>query len=73
MLPNFMRMGYAYEGAKKIKQLAEHEFQLSGITAITAKKNYGSQKLIEKLGLEFKKTILFGDEEEELLFYELVF
>ena len=53
--------------------LARDELNLSGITAITIKENVGSQRLIEKLGLEFKKTILFGDEPEELLFYELIF
>lgn len=73
MLPEFMRKGYALEGASKIRQVAEDELNLSGITAFTMKENVGSQKLIEKLGLEFKKTILFGEEQEELLFYELVF
>lgn len=73
MLPEYMKQGYAYEGADKIKSIAEHSFKLSGITAFTTKENLGSQKLIEKLGLPFKKTILFGDEKEELLFYELIF
>lgn len=73
MLPDYMRMGYAFEGAMAIKEKAKNEFELSGITAFTSKENYGSQKLIEKLGLEFKKTIIYGDDEEELLFYQLVF
>jgi len=73
MLPEYMQKGFASEGAQAIKALAENELKLSGITAFTTKENLTSQKLIEKLGLTFKKTILFGDEEEELLFYELVF
>lgn len=73
MLPAYMKMGYAFEAADKIKFVAEHDLNLSGITAFTSKENFGSQKLIEKLGLEFKKTILFGENKEELLFYELVF
>lgn len=73
MLPKYMKQGYAFEGAVKIKSIAEHTLKLSGITAFTTFENVGSQKLIEKLGLEFKKTILFGDEKEELMFYELVF
>ena len=73
MLPQFMRMGYAYEGACVIKALAKDKFNLTSITAFTTKENIGSQKLIEKLGLKFKKTIEFGEEKEELLFYELKF
>ncbi|MDF1696703.1 MAG: GNAT family N-acetyltransferase [Saprospiraceae bacterium] len=73
MLPEYMKMGYAYEGAQRIKEYAQHPLNLSGITAFTSKTNVGSQRLIEKLGLEFKKTILFGEEKEELLFYELLF
>lgn len=73
MLPEFMGMGYAYEGAHAVKKVAHEDLKLSGITAITSKNNVVSQKLIEKLGLVFKKTIVFGEEEEELLFYELVF
>ena len=73
MLAKHMKQGYAYEGAKKIKSIAAHSLKLSGITAFTTKANVGSQKLIEKLGLEFKKTFVFGDEKEELLFYELIF
>ena len=73
LLPEYMKQGFAYEGANKIKSIAKNSLKLSGITAFTTKENIGSQKLIEKLGLLFNKTILFGDEKEELLFYELIF
>lgn len=73
MLPDYMNQGYAFEGANAMKKVARDDYNLSGITAFTTKENVASQKLIEKLGLEFKKTIIFGDENEELLFYELVF
>ncbi len=73
MLPEFMKMGYASEGANAVKAAARDDLKLSGITAFTSKENLASQKLIENLGLEFKKTIIFGEEKEELLFYELVF
>jgi RimJ/RimL family protein N-acetyltransferase len=73
MLPEYMNMGYATEGAMAVKSLAQYDLKLSGITAFTTKENFVSQKLIEKLGLEFKKTILYGEEQEELLFYELLF
>ena len=73
MLPGFMNMGYAFEGASAIKSLAKDKLKLSGITAFTTKENVASQKLIEKLGLEYKKIIIFGEEDEELLFYESLF
>lgn len=73
MLPSFMKMGYAFEGAKCIRDYARDVLNLSGITAFTSKSNIGSQRLIEKLGLEFKRVILFGEKKEELLFYELLF
>lgn len=73
MLPDYMNNGYAYEGAKAVKNIARDELKLPGITAFTTKKNIASQKLIDKLGMKFKKTIVLGEEEEELLFYELVF
>ena len=73
MLPEYMNKGYAFEGANAIKSAARDIFNLSGITDFTTKENVVSKKLIGKLGLEFKKTIIFGDEKEELLFYELRF
>lgn len=73
MLPEYMGHGYAFEGADAIKSVARDELKLSGITAFTTKENVASQNLIEKLGLRFKETIIFGEEKEELLFYELVF
>ena len=73
MLPDYMGKGYAYEGAVAVRNVARNDLKISGITAFTTKENIGSQKLIEKLGLQFKKTIIFGDEKEELLLYELTF
>jgi len=73
MLPEYMNQGYAFEGADAIKTRARDALNLSSITAFTTKENIGSQRLIDKLGLEFKKTIIFGEEKEELLFYELIF
>ena len=73
LLPEYTGKGYALEGANAIKSCAKNELNLKGITAFTSKDNLASQKLIEKLGLTFKKTIIFGEEKEELLFYELGF
>ncbi len=62
MLPDYMGKGYSYEAAKKMMYLAEHEFNIKKITAITTKENIASQNLIEKLGLEYVQDIKMEDE-----------
>jgi RimJ/RimL family protein N-acetyltransferase len=71
MLPQYVRKGYAYEGSTAIMELAKNNFGLSSVCAFTSKDNVASQNLIKRLGLKFEKTILFGEEQEELLYYKL--
>lgn len=73
MLPQYVRQGYAYEGSMAIMNCAKNQFGLTSVCAFTSKDNVASQKLIKRLGLKFEKTILFGEEEEELLYYYLNF
>ena len=73
MLPQYTRKGYAFEGSIAIMNQAKNEFGLASVCAFTSKENLASQKLIERLGLKFEKTILFGEEKEELLYYNLNF
>ena len=51
--------------------MALSEFGLEKISAITTNENIESQKLIEKLGLEFLKMIRLPDDEEDLRYYEI--
>ena len=71
-LPEFEGKGYGFESAKKLMETAFSELGLKKISAITSKENVASQKLIEKLGLNYLKTIQLPDDEEELLYYETV-
>ena len=71
LLPQYFRNGYAYEGAKLLMEEGKNKFGLTSICAFTSKDNLPSQGLIMKLGLTFKKTILFGEKQEELLYYSL--
>lgn len=71
LLPEYEQKGYGYEAAIKVKELAFETFQLKKIGAITVKANVGSQKLLEKIGLEFKKMIALENDIEELMYYEL--
>lgn len=69
-LPEFEGKGYGYESASKLMEVGFKEFGLKKISAITTKANISSQKLIEKLGLKFQKTVRLPNDEEELLYYE---
>lgn len=70
-LPQYGKQGYAFEAAIKIKELALYEFGLAQINAITVPANVNSQKLLEKLGLQFVKMIQLPNDSEELMFYQL--
>ena len=70
-LPQYGKKGYAFEAATKIKELALKEFGLTQINAITTPANKKSQKLLEKLGLQFVKLIHLPNDDTELMFYQL--
>jgi len=70
-LPEYEKKGYAFEAADKIKDIAFNEFEITMISAITAKDNFSSQKLLEKLGLELTGTTKLPNENEELLVYKI--
>ncbi|WP_312297442.1 GNAT family N-acetyltransferase [Chryseobacterium sp.] len=70
LLEEFEGKGYAFEAAQKVKSIALDDFGLSKISAIISKDNISSQKLIEKLGLRFKKHVILPGETEELNYYE---
>ena len=52
-------------------EIAFKEFGEKKLSAITTDANISSQKLIEKLGLKFKKTVRLPDDEEDLRYYEM--
>lgn len=70
-LPEFEKQGYAFESANEIKKQGFELFSLQKINAITLPTNTSSQKLLEKLGLSFKKIIILPNDTEELMFYSL--
>ncbi|MBJ6119541.1 GNAT family N-acetyltransferase [Pontibacter sp. BT310] len=71
-LPEHEGKGYAREAATEVKRAAIEVFGLNRIGAITVKENTSSQKLLEKLGLRFLKTVQLPNSDEELLYYELI-
>ncbi|PKP29336.1 MAG: GNAT family N-acetyltransferase [Bacteroidetes bacterium HGW-Bacteroidetes-18] len=69
LLPAYENLGYGYESAAKLLEIAVKEFHLTKISAITTKENIASQKLIEKLGLKYIKPIKIPNDENDLLLY----
>lgn len=70
-LPEFEGYGYAHEAADRLIRAAIEDFKISEITAITLPINYASQKLLEKIGLQFEKIIRLPKDTEDLMFYRL--
>ncbi|MCU4163771.1 GNAT family N-acetyltransferase [Carboxylicivirga caseinilyticus] len=70
-LPEYEKMGFAFEASAKLKEVAFNEFDIKTISAITAKDNFSSQKLIEKLGLRLIGTTKLPNDDEELLVYKI--
>ena len=69
-LPAYEKMGYAYESASKLKQIAITQFKIKKISAITISENKSSQKLLEKLDFDFIKVITIPNDDEKLMLYE---
>ena len=69
LLPDYEGKGFGYESSVEILNLAQHEFNLKRVAAITLPSNKTSIKLIQKLGLSFEKKVKpFEDDEELMLF-----
>lgn len=68
-LPQYEKMGYAFESANKLKEIAKNTFGIDEISAITIKENLESQNLLIKLGLSFQKTINLADDPEDLMLF----
>lgn len=73
MLPEYMGRGYSYEAATKMMWLAQHEFGIKKITAITTRANIASQNLIKKLGMTYIKDVEIDGDDEILMQFGLVF
>ncbi len=64
LLPEFEKMGYAFEAAHRLLDAARTVFGLKQLSAITDPNNRDSQKLLEKLGFRFvEETTLPGETE----------
>lgn len=71
LLPDFEKMGYAYESVSKLKEMALNDFKLNQISGITSKHNKASQDLLIKIGLKFEKSTQLPNATEEIFLYKL--
>ncbi len=68
-LPSHEGMGYAYEAARSTLAHAEYTLELPPVFAITMPANVRSVKLLGRLGMQFKETIVLPGETEELMLF----
>jgi RimJ/RimL family protein N-acetyltransferase len=68
-LPKGRGKGYAFEATKALMEYGISEFKFEIILAIANKDNVRSHRLLEKLGLSFKKYVQLYDEEEEICLF----
>lgn len=70
LLPQFEGLGYGFEAANKVKDMAFNEFGLKKIVAITLPENIASQKLLEKIEMRFQKIIRLEGDTVDLKLFE---
>jgi RimJ/RimL family protein N-acetyltransferase len=65
-LPKFRGEGYAYESALAVMAYGKRTFGLNRMVAITSPDNYGSARLLEKLGFNFERMVKLSDDSAEV-------
>jgi RimJ/RimL family protein N-acetyltransferase len=70
-LPKFWSKGYAIESAQATKQYAHDVVGLKRMVAITDPNNAGSIRVLEKLGMKFKKMVRLADDDIELKLFSV--
>lgn len=68
-LPQFYNRGYAFEIAGATLNYGREKLNIKKVCAITIPENLRSIRLLEKLGLQFQKTICLPGSEELLQLY----
>ncbi len=69
-LPGNEGKGYGFEAASRILKAGKENFGLKKVCAITTQDNTASQKLLDKLGLQFIKLIKMDGDRDELMYFE---
>ena len=68
-LTEYVGLGYGYEIASATLTYAMNELRIPCVFAVTLPTNKPSIKLLEKIGLQFKRNFSFPDEDEILMLF----
>lgn len=68
LLPDYVGLGYGFEIAKATMNHAKHSLGINRIIAITDSNNIASIKLLNKIGLNFEKTLKLSEDDSVLCF-----
>jgi len=71
LLPEYSKLGYGYEIAYATINYANHVLRIDKVVAITDSNNLPSIKLLNKIGLQFEKTLNLSENDKVLLFSPL--
>jgi len=71
LLPEYEKQGYAFEAASRLKEAAFDDFLFTVLYAITTNDNVASQRILEKLGMQYRTTVHIPNDPEELRLYQL--
>ncbi|MCB0639623.1 MAG: GNAT family N-acetyltransferase [Lewinella sp.] len=69
-LPEYTGQGYAYEAARQVMTAGVEDYGLRHIVGITTPDNKPSQRLLEKLGLQYTQEVELPDDPVTLWLYE---
>lgn len=61
LAPNYWRQGLATEAARSVLQWGFDTLKLPQVAAVTAPTNFASQRVMQKLGMRYEKTIQYNN------------
>lgn len=69
-LPEYEKLGYAYEAATALLHEARVTYNITTLSGITTSNNINCQKLLSKLGFHLKEETVLPNETRPVLLYE---
>lgn len=72
LLPQFWNQGYAIEMVEEFIRLADNDFKLKSVVAITLPDNISSTTILENAGFVYEREILHGGLEQQLYRYQCI-
>jgi len=71
-LPEYEKLGYAYEAATALLNEAKLTYKITTISGITTSNNINCQNLLRKLGFHLKEETVLPNETKPVMIYEKV-